>query len=333
MIFLHAPGCRYISHFVAVLFLCGLIHSCVLAQSQGNDFQSLVTMLGNDAPYSFPEKIVVGAKGDIYILDTELSNVFINKRGEGQISPLCAPRLPTAASDISIDVQGNVWVLDARGSKIIKLNSQCSIQIVIDCHRRSMELQANSIGEIIALAAEGDTLFDMYSANGKYLRSFGQRNKYEDSIADAELNDGHLVSDRSGGFFFSFNYPSLVQHYARSGRLLTQFKPESNINIEPPDVSARMENGMLQVRSRYQILVLDVALDARGRLILLMSGQNKAQALTQGSRNMLVTTGSGRVLRRVGINEAAFNRLAAGPDTLFLLRNRKPLRLDMYPLP
>jgi hypothetical protein len=87
------------------------------------------------------------------------------------------------------------------------------------------------------------------------------------------------------------------------------------------------------VSSKYQILVLDMALDRRGRLHLLMSGKNKFQALTQGSRKLVVSTNKGQVLGRFDIQESSFHRLGAGADVLYLLRNRRPSRLEMYTLP
>jgi hypothetical protein len=195
------------------------------------------------------------------------------------------------------------------------------------------KLQVTSYGEIVVVTTEGDTLFNVYSPDGKLLRSFGKRIDYGDSIANAELSDGHFVADRSGGFYFSFNYPPLIQHYARSGRLISEFKPASDVAIAPPDIKSSRQGNRLTVTSRYQILVLDVALDVHGHLLLLMSGENKFQALMHGSRTLVVMTGAGKVLSRTAIDEASFNRLTVDSDVLYLLRNRDPLRLERYSLP
>lgn len=89
----------------------------------------------------------------------------------------------------------------------------------------------------------------------------------------------------------------------------------------------------MAVRANYQILVLDMTLDNRGRLIFLISGKPKYQAITQGSQTLLVTGDRGTVLRKAMIGDAAFHRLAAGPNGLYLLRNRDGLRLEKYQLP
>src|SRR4029077_6951828 len=110
-------------------------------------------------------------------------------------------------------------------------------------------------------------------------------------------------------------------------------KPESDVTIAPPDVSSQRQGNRLSVKSKYQILVLDATLDARGRLILLMSGEDKYQALTKGSRSLLVTTTKGRALAKFDLEEGSFNRLVAVEGILFLLRNRSPLRLDRFSVP
>lgn len=87
------------------------------------------------------------------------------------------------------------------------------------------------------------------------------------------------------------------------------------------------------LRSNYQIWILDMTLDERGRLIFLLSGKPKGQAIREGSQTLMVTSGNGRVLRRLVIEETSFHRLVAGRAALYLLRNRDGLRLDKYNLP
>lgn len=234
---------------------------------------------------------------------------------------------------MTVDWRGNIWILDSYQSRVIKLGSRCEVQASFTLRNTPLRLQVNSFGELLVLTGEGEALFDLYSAKGKLLRSLGQRFRYGNPIADSELSDGRVISDGVGGIYFSFNYPPLIRHYNRQGRLLGEFKPESDVKLEPPDVSSSRQGSQVTVSSRYQILVLDMALDKRGRLYILMSGKNKFQALTQGSRKLVVTTNKGQVIGRFDIQESSFNRLGAGDDVLYLLRNQRALRLEMYTLP
>lgn len=289
-------------------------------------------VLGSDAPYSFPEKIVVGPRGNAYLLDTQLSNIFFLDMEGGKVGAVCPAGSLGLLSDMSIDPQGNIWVLDARSPKITKLNPQCVPETQFMASRVPLKIAVNSFGEVLVLTAEGEPLFDLYSRDGKLLRSFGKRFDYGNSTENAELSDGRIVPDRAGGFYFSFNYPPLVQHYTRTGTLASEFKPESDVAIEPPQVTARRQGPLVAVAAKYQIVVLDMASDGRGRLYLLISGKNKIQALTQGTPNLTVTTDAGRTLKKVSL-ENSFHRLAVGSNNLLLLRNREPLKLDEYPMP
>jgi hypothetical protein len=296
------------------------------AQAPNGALNPVVTVLGNDAPYSFPEKLIVAPGGDLYLLDTELSNIFRIKRTTGVISRLCHPKAPVTVTELTVDARGGIWVLDSYKARIVKLGQQCEALGSFPVRNTPLRLLANRFGELIVLTGEGPTLFDVYGADGK-LPGYG------DPVADSELNDGRLISDGVGGLFFSFNYPPLIRHYSRAGKLLAQFEPETGVALAPPNVTSKRQGHQLMVTSQYQLGVLDVAVDRRGRLYLLLSGRDKIQALTQGSRKLLVTTSKGKVLGRFDIQEAGFHRLGAAGDVLFLLRNRRALRLEMYKFP
>ncbi len=303
------------------------------AQSQAGRLRSLATIAGS-GPYSFPSKAVLDRSGNIYLLDPGLSNIFVVNVAKPGSEPraLCSPRTPSPASDISID-GGGIWILGARGSKVVRLDNRCQVQRSFATQRPGLSLQVNSVGEVILLTGAGTTLFDVYDQNGELLRTFGQRLSYGDPIADAVLSDGRIVSDRMGGFYFSFDYPPLVRHYGRDGKLLAEFRPASDIYIGRPNITSQQEGGRLTVRPNYQVLVLDLTLDERGRLIFLLSGKSRPQAVSEGSQNLLVTNGVGKVLRKVTIEDTFFHRLVAGHGALYLLRNRDGLRLDKYALP
>lgn len=313
-----------------VLILLAMIPGVVSAQE--SDLRPLFQLLGSDAPYSFPERAVVGPSGNIYVLDTRLSNIFFLDFRQSRVTALCGPGALGPVSDMTVDSKENIWVLDGRSPRITKLDRQCAVQTQFISHRLPLRIGANSFGEVIVLTGEGESLFDIFSADGKLLRSFGKRIEYNSAGATAELSDGHIVPDKSGGFYFSFNYPPLIQHYGRTGRLLQEFRPESNINIGPAHVSARRQGSAIAVTSQYQILVLDMAVDRRGKLYLLMSGKNKFQALNEGSSTLAVVANAGHTLKTVSL-QSNFHRLMVGDNNLYLLRNREPLMLDAYPIP
>ena len=318
---------------VVVILFTGLTTGS--AQQQVTKLQ-LVGTIAREAPYSFPRKVTLDRFGNLYILDSTLSNVYLTKlsRGRTELIPLCSPRTPVKAADLSVEAGGGgIWILASNGSRIVKLDKKCEVQKSFDSKRPALAILVNTAGEVVVLTSSGEALFDLYDQNGTLLRSFGKRISYGNPLADGELSNGNLAADRTGGFYFSFNYPPLVHHYGRNGQLLGEFKPPSDVHISPANVSSQKQGSLTAVRADYQILVLDMTVDNRGRLIFLISGKPKYQALTQGSQTLLVTGGRGTVLRKAMIEDAAFHRLAAGRNGLYLLRNREGLRLDKYQLP
>lgn len=303
-----------------------------LAQGQTRsetNVRSRAQLLGSEAKISFPEKLVVTPSGQAYLLDTDLSTLFTVHNKDGRIDRVCGSEALSAPADMSVDRKGNVWVLSVVHSKIIKLTSDCHAQAQIVSRNMPLRLAANASDELIILNGVGEHLFELYGPDGKLLRGFGQRLDYKDETTNSELSDGRIAPDNSGGFFFSFNYPPLIRHYARNGTLISEFKPESEIPIDPPNISVRKQGNSTVVRARYQILVLDMVADARGRLFLLLSGKNKVPALTEGTQKLMVLGGNGRVLKRA-LLENNFHRLAISNGRLYLLRNRMPFRVDEY---
>jgi hypothetical protein len=287
-------------------------------------------VLNASAPFTYPASVAVGPDHNLYFVDPVLSSLFVHNVKTGNIKRLCAPEsLGTPVTDIAVGTKGQIWVLNQRDSKVRRLSPRCVVETEFKVSLIAREIATNVFGELILLNTTGRWLFDLFSVDGKLLRSFGERIDYGEEITTQELNDGNFAADSAGGFFFSFNYPPLVRHYSRSGRLLAEFKPESDVPIAPPDIRVGGSGGSISVTAKYQILVLDIAADKQERLYLLISGKNKGPALLYGTAKLRILTKTGRTLKNVTL-EDSFHRLAAGDKSLYLLRNRKPFRVDEY---
>lgn len=311
-------------------FLIALIN-CIAASPlfSQTTLRPLSQLLSTEAPFSFPERLVVGPQHDLYVLDTSLSSLFAVDTQTGKTNRICGPEKLSSPSDLAVDRQDNLWVLSSLRSKISKLTRRCDVQTEIVSKGLPLRIATNSFGELVVLKGAGDNLFELYGSDGKFLRGFGQRFEYKNETTNAELSDGRIAPDSSGGFFFSFNYPPLIRHYGRNGNLIAEFQPESEVAIGPPNVTVRKLGNSIAVSPRYQILVLDMAVDRRGHLYLLLSGKNKVPALNEGTQKLKVLAGNGRVLRSVEL-ENNFHSVAVGSRRVYLLRNKKPLRLDAY---
>ena len=321
---LQIPG--FIKRLPAIALICFVLPGIAFSQATVKAHSQL---LGAEAPFSFPESLVAGPLGSVYLLDTDLSTLFLIDTRINKLNRICGPEKLLSPSDLAVDAKGNLWVLSAFRSRISRLNRKCETQTEITSKSLPLKIASNRFGEVIVLNGSGANLFEIYAADGKFLRGFGKRLDYREETTNSELSDGHIAPDRTGGFYFSFNYPPLIRHYGRQGNLIGEFRPESDVDIGPPNVSVRKVGKSTTVRSTYQILVLDLTVDRQGRLYLLLSGKNKIPALTEGTRKLAVLAADGRVLKKAEL-EYNFHRLVAGSSQLYLLRNRKPIRLDTY---
>jgi sugar lactone lactonase YvrE len=321
-------SCLFLRRLLAIAIINCAASGYLYSQST---LRARSQLLGSLSPFSFPERIVVGPEGELYILDTDLSTLFVLETRTGKLNRVCGPEKLSSPSDLAVDRKGNFWVLSAVRSKIFKLTQQCEVQTEITSKPLPLKVATNMFGEVIVLKGAGSYLFELYGPDGKLLREFGERIDYKDETTNSELSDGRIAPDSSGGFFFSFNYPPLIRHYGRRGNLISEFKPPSDINIAPPNVSVRKVGNSMVVKSTYQILVLDMAFDGNGRLYLLMSGKNKVPALSEGTGKLALFAPSGRLLKTADL-ENNFHAIAANGRSLYLLRNRRPLRVDTYSL-
>jgi hypothetical protein len=318
------PG-RFSLAGCVVVVLFAAVH--VSAQ---NLLRAHAEVVGAPSPFTFPQEVIVGPEGNLYFLDPILSSIFIHDFKTGKVRRLCGPEsLGSSVEDVAVGAKGQLWVLSQRNSTVKRLSPQCAVEREFKVSLLAQKIATNALGEVIVLNATGRSLFDLFSADGKLLRSFGERIDHGEEIANSELNNGNIAPDSAGGFFFSFNYPPLVRHYGRNGRLLSEFKPESDVPIAPPNIIVGGSGGSVSVTAKYQILVLDMAADKQDRLYLLISGKNKAPALHQGSAKLRILTKTGHTLKNLTLDHS-FHRLAAGNKSLYLLRNRQPLRVDEY---
>lgn len=317
--------------FVCRLAACGLFVLSASFQIAAQDtLRAHTEVIGASAPFAFAQRFVVGPDRNLYFVDPVLSSIFIHDFKTRTVRRLCGPEsLGTPVTDIAVGRSGQLWVLNQRESKVRRFSGECRLLSEFKVSLIAGKIAANTFGEVIVLNTTGQWLFDLFNADGKLLRSFGERIDYGDEVRTAELNNGSIAPDSSGGFFFSFNYPSLVRHYDRNGRLLSEFKPETDVPIAPPNIIIGGSGGGMSVTAKYQIFVLDIAADKQDRLYLLMSGKNIAPAIQQGTAKLQVLTKTGRTLKNITLDHS-FHRLAVGDKSLYLLRNREPFRVDEY---
>ena len=140
---------------ICVLVLVSMSFIPLTRISAQETLRAHAEVLGADAPFSFPEKVVVGPDKNIYFLDTALSGIFVQDFKAGVVKRMCGAETVHSPSDMSVDVNGQLWILNQNGSKISSLDRKCATTGEISLTNPSFRIANNSFGEVIVLNETG----------------------------------------------------------------------------------------------------------------------------------------------------------------------------------
>jgi len=335
--------CRPRAYALRLVLTSLLITSVALASQTAPSFNAQITHAGNilrarpgEATFQSPDRFAVDSQGNVVVLDrglnkvTKLSpaaKVLWNAGG----TPL-VPKRFDLLEDVVIDTQDQVWVLNGGNNSLCIFAADGHFLRTIPLQRYPRRFVINSLGEIIANPAVGPHLFDVYSADGKYLRSFGKREKYANDTTESELNTGNLVAGPQGEVYISLVYPPVIRSYDSRGNLRWEVPIPFTPPLKKPDIKTQAEsNGQISAVFDYQVASLDLSLDGQGRLLCLAAGLPATQVKI-GTSRMDVFSPKGQHLGSVKLPVAAM-RMATHWRDLFLLRaSSQDISLDRYSL-
>jgi len=336
--------CRPTVYALRLVLSCFLITSVAIASQTAPSFTAQITHAGNilrvrpgsETTFQSPDRFAVDSQGNVVVLDRGLNKVT-------KLSPAAKvlwsangtplnPKRFDLLEDVVVDDRDQVWVLNGGNNTLCVFAADGRFLRTIPLQRYPRRFVINRLGEIVANPAVGPHLFDVYSADGKYLRSFGKREKYANDTTESELNTGNLVAGPRGEVYISLVYPPVIRSYDARGNLqweaLIPFTPP----LKKPNITTRAEsNGQISAVFDYQVASLDLSLDGKGRLLCLAAGV-PATLVKMGTSRMDVFSPTGQHLGSVKLPVAAM-RMAAHWRGLFLLRaNSEDISLDRYSL-
>lgn len=292
-------------------------------------------ILGTDSyPFSFPETFAVDRAGNIYVADSDRATIFkFDARGKLLWKLAGAPPGENrfrGIADLTVDAQDRVWILEGFRSVVHAFTPSGRYLRSIHLRHIVRRIAVNRRGEIIANSS-GPHLFDVYSPGGRYLRSFGRRREYARREADYELNTGHLAVGPNDEVYFSFFYPPRIRTYQGDGLLQWETAISFDRALPEPRISQTRQGGNIAISFNYYLASLDLDVDEAGRIYCLVAGRPRVIALTQGSDRVDIFSPGGERLGSLRL-PARFHRLAVRQDYLYLLANRKPIRLERFSL-
>jgi hypothetical protein len=192
------------------------------------------------AKLSSPSAIAVAQSGNVYIFDDGNSRIVkLNKQGKfvlefGQPGSGAAQVKGAGLADsLAIDRDENVYVVDAVNPKVQKYNSN---GVFLSTFRLPFPAAGIAVGSgreifVVADTARPSDLVFVFSADGRFIRSFGKVLVKESGKLARTVNRAVIAVDQFDNVFVAFRSWPVVRKYSRDGRLIdeTQYKTPSSL--------------------------------------------------------------------------------------------------------
>lgn len=278
------------------------------------------------------ERFAVDTRGNVVLCDKKLNRVFkLSPQGKTlwRADGAGAGQRFGFLRDVAVDAQDRVWVVDLAKKSLVLFSPQGRFVRSVAVAQYPQRLVVNRSQELIVNPGRDSHLFDVYSPEGKYLRSFGRKLPYPSKAADFMFNTGGVAVDPRGDVYISFLYPPLVRAYGGNGKLLWESKIPFARALPQPDIQIQNAAGSpLSAAVQFHAASLDLTRDEAGRLFTLSAGVPWGNAAQSGSQRVDVFSNQGRHLGQLQLPAAA-TRMAYSAQTLFLLEPSNSLHRFM----
>lgn len=275
---------------------------------------------GETLPFEAPQSFAIDSQGNVVLIDAQGNRLYkLDPKGKVLWNVAGTPgKRFGILGDLFVDAKNQIWVLDGRNDAVVLFSADGKFVRSVPVQRHPRRFVINSAGEIVVNVGRGPKLFDVYSASGKLLRSFGERKKYPNETSDFELNTGSMAAGPRGELYIALNYPPVVQAYSAAGKLLW----EAKVPFDPPLPKPKIEvqavgDGRIAASFEYQVASLDLAVDRAGRVLCLVGGMPRV-LVRQGSSRIETFGPDGRGTGSVTLPVSAAG-MAVHPQGLFLL--------------
>jgi hypothetical protein len=196
--------------------------------------------------------------------------------------------LIASAADFDVDAQGSLYVAD-RGANAIKIfDAAGKLRQAIPLQAPA-SLAALSNGEIAAAGLGTKRLVEIFSAEGKLLREFGDLSSAaEHETLNRFLNLGHLATDNAGNVYYAFAYmpePS-VRRYDRNGAVAFDVSLKT-LEFEPEALAMRREIAQQDDRGSdpsFKMIISAMGVDSRNQHVWLALGSELMELNQDGDR-------------------------------------------------
>ncbi len=312
-------------HICISLVICSLLAVTTVGQLRSERSQLKIerTLIDSpiiETPIIYPEKIVTGPQGQIYLLDTELDRIFLFSETSGELKPLKL-RTPDKfdMADLFVDKNNTLWILDSQNNGVQAFKADGTRILTFRCSNLVRSIGVLDNGQIVVQTGTGPHLFEVYTPKGTPVKTFGERKPASSEAEGYWLNLGWMkvAGDK---IYFCFAYPYEVRCYNASGTLFwTHTLP---LDLPKPQISVVGSSASVNM----SLSSLTIAPDRRGRIYVLVSGETRLKALDTGANRVDIISREGTIASYSLPH--SYNYMSVSGARLLLLKNRKLLRID-----
>ena len=185
-----------------------------------------------------PTLLRLGARGDVYILDSDEAQV---ERYSAEGKPLAVYSTDIVnPSDVAVGAAGDVWVVDPDKRRIVVLSPEGAAARQIDLEGIPFRLGLDGRGGfVVTFHKRGENLFQSYSSSGKAGPAFGRF--FPEDLQSSLTADGWIVNVRPDTFVYPLRHAGLLASYTMDGRL--QFLRRTIAPVPLPEVQIDTAGG------------------------------------------------------------------------------------------
>jgi hypothetical protein len=224
------------------------------------------------------------------------------------------------AVDFDVDGKGRVYVADAGGNAVEIYSSDGKPLAKVPVGSPT-SVAALSEGQFAVATPDSKHLIEVFDANGRKLREFGEPTHLADRTSlDQLVNTGRLRSDFSNQIYYAFTYfpEPTVRRYDATGTLSTEMSLTA-IEYGPAAQAARREISRQDERTsppRLKPVISAFGVDPRSHEVWIALGDQLVEVDKDGDRRAVYRTYTKEGARVVPVSilaEAAHIIVAADP--------------------
>lgn len=210
--------------FIVIDILIFCLFSSIKAEEEKLEFLPLLPK--NNNILSYPVSICLDEKENIYVLDAGINQIIkMNNKGEVIFRIQKDFSFRGSSIPLAVDNKGRIVAVDNGNLEVKVFDNSGNFSNKFKIPWTSLSMDTDSHGNIylsIESKHKNDPLIAVFSPDGKYIKSFGDRLIIKNSENILSLNEISIVITKNDEIFVSFLHWPIVRKYTGQGDLIVE---------------------------------------------------------------------------------------------------------------